>query len=370
MGTASSSTARLSDTDSHTLVAANDAYGSLAGLATRPKPKKKPVLVLDADELAEAHLMFQQGAAEQLEDAEHVERAPISLGLAPLGSDAIGDDTPDEDEDEYTVEADAPAPEDVLNLTQATPPAAPAKARKQMIALPPEGDPAFDNIAPFEAFSPLDSEEVLPLDDDEADALQEPAEGNIPVEFDAEPKSEPEAPDLPMDEALLDDNTAPEEPVDLTVEPVAFADNSTPAPLVLGEDDVVSEPEIPEALSEHVPVEPAGTDEPADAAEPIAPTASPPAADLPPPADENFDDRVDQRVQHFADDDDDAVDGYAFMRGPERANMANLATAQKSQNSLRSRLVREEDLIIEEEPETLWARFASWVAERWRNFLG
>ena len=255
MGTASSSAARLTDVESDDLVSglepANDAYGSLAALATRPKPKKKPVLVLDADELAEAHLMFQQDAALQLEDAEHVERAPMTLGLAPLGSDAATDDSLDPDDDDYTVEADAPEPDKVLGLTRAEPreeadEAAPV-ARKKMVQLPELGDPAFDDILPFEPLAPVDEE---PADEEMVDdepAEEQPGDEQLADADDQdvgspadEPLSELYDPDP---EAELPAETNETEPDDVAME--GALEEEAPVPLAPTLDDMpAAEPQI------------------------------------------------------------------------------------------------------------------------------
>lgn len=94
-----------------TAVRRDDAYGSLGGLgagsfgAVERKLKKKPVLVLDPEELAKAHQLFQIGAAEQLGEFDPKERAfrpaaalfsPI-LGMAPRY---------DQDDDDYVAPAD------------------------------------------------------------------------------------------------------------------------------------------------------------------------------------------------------------------------------------------------------------------------
>lgn len=71
-------------------------YGSLAVLGPR-KMKKKPVLVLDEQELAKAHMAIAMGGAEIMESADMVPapRTPqpaIMLGLAPMGRDEPEDD--------------------------------------------------------------------------------------------------------------------------------------------------------------------------------------------------------------------------------------------------------------------------------------
>ena len=93
-------------------------YGSLEGLGGPRKLKKKPVLVLDPEELEQAHAMFQDASAEML--GEQVERAPkpaTILGLAPME-----DDDPEEmgesDEAEAEDDTDMPSAEAVLSLTR------------------------------------------------------------------------------------------------------------------------------------------------------------------------------------------------------------------------------------------------------------
>lgn len=71
-------------------------YGSLAALGPR-KMKKKPVLVLDEQELARAHMAIAMGGAEIMEsaDMEPAPRVPqpaTMLGLAPMGRDEAVDD--------------------------------------------------------------------------------------------------------------------------------------------------------------------------------------------------------------------------------------------------------------------------------------
>lgn len=76
---------------------ANDGYGSLMGMGA-PRKKKKPVLVLDAEELDKAHAAIAMGGAQIMEEAGDTEipereAAPVSLlGLAPMGADDSADD--------------------------------------------------------------------------------------------------------------------------------------------------------------------------------------------------------------------------------------------------------------------------------------
>ncbi|QZH74316.1 MAG: hypothetical protein JY451_11555 [Erythrobacter sp.] len=111
MGIAASSALRA-DTGAN-----GPAYGSLEGLGGPRVFKKKPVLVLDPDELEAAHALFHDAGAELL--GEEVERAPrpVSiLGLAPM------DDDPEElghsDEVDDDADDDLPSPEAVLSLTR------------------------------------------------------------------------------------------------------------------------------------------------------------------------------------------------------------------------------------------------------------
>ncbi len=337
MGNASTSAARLNEaapTDPLTGNApANDAYGSLATLASRPKPKKKPVLVLDADELAEAHLLFQQGAAEQLEDADLIERAPVTLSLAPLGSDVEIDDTPDDDEDEYAVEADAPAPEDVLNLTRSD--AAPVaddtrKPKKSMVALPPDGDPALDAVEPFVPFADDDDSASDPVEEQLYDLPEVPQE---------EPIAEPQPPVDPV----------ADEPVEADA-PALIEDEERTLPLSLEEPAEPAEPAEPELEAAPILEE----QQPAETTAEAAPVSDQPAA----------------TVNVTDIDEDEDVDGYAFMRGDAPRKLDISAAAAGSQNSLRARLVRGEEPVFEEEEPSLWGRITAWVANLWRKFLG
>ena len=62
MGNATSSALRADETVTPARMADNDgpAFGSLANLGGPRKFKKKPVLVLDPEELEKAHMMFQE----------------------------------------------------------------------------------------------------------------------------------------------------------------------------------------------------------------------------------------------------------------------------------------------------------------------
>lgn len=93
-------------------------YGSLTGIGGPKKFKKKPVLVLDPEELEAAHALFQEASAELC--GQEVERAPrpaTVLGLAPMLDDdpeEMGASDEDGAEDDDTpVDTEA-----VLSLTR------------------------------------------------------------------------------------------------------------------------------------------------------------------------------------------------------------------------------------------------------------
>lgn len=109
------------------------------------KLKKKPVLVLDPEELAAAHAAFHEASAEQL--GETVERAPkpaMILGLAPMEEDDAAEMGQADDVGEYA-DTGQPTPEEVLALTR----------RKS--------DPVVDDM-PFEESEPGEFEQLDRLD--------------------------------------------------------------------------------------------------------------------------------------------------------------------------------------------------------------
>lgn len=97
------------------------AYGSLMGLGGAKK-KKKPVLVLDAEELEKAHEAIAMGGAQIMDAADlaPAERpapaAPVMLGLVPMGAEE--DEAEEADEygaDEAEVAADVPFEETCID---------------------------------------------------------------------------------------------------------------------------------------------------------------------------------------------------------------------------------------------------------------
>ncbi len=374
MGTANSSAARIGEPaaiDPMTgFEAANDAYGSLAMLVSRPKPKKKPVLVLDADELAAAHLLFQQGAAEQLEDADRIERAPMMLGLAPLGSDAETDDLPGPDEDEYTIEADAPAPEDVLNMTRPVQELSerPQKSfRKLMVALPPDGDPALDAIEPFVPLAPSDEEAS------DEDFVETELGFEAELEAEAEPEAELEAENPATDAVAELTDEAAEVFVDgAALDDAAHAPTEETAPAempheeIFDEEDVGTAPDKADAIIEATePYEPLEVHE----AEPEDALGQDEIAEA--PAEESAAVQEPGNAANETDlSEEEEVDGYAFMRSPEQRKLLIPSAGTQHQNSLRARLIKDFEPEIEEPDPTWRSRLADWFARAWQRFLG
>ena len=129
MGSAASSALRIDET----------AYGSLEGLGSGlggvRKFKKQPVLVLDPEELAQAHAAFHEASAEQL--GETVERAPkpaMILGLAPMDDDDL-EEMGEADDVGEDADTGQPSAEAVLSLTR----------RKSTPLLDEDDAPAFDD---------------------------------------------------------------------------------------------------------------------------------------------------------------------------------------------------------------------------------
>ncbi len=136
MGNATSSALRAEDTMTPAPAHGDDgpAFGSLANLGGPRKFKKKPVLVLDPEELEKAHMMFQEASAELLgEEVERHEKPKSILGLAPMDDeDATPEDMGDSDDAEAGTDDEViPSAEDLLRMTEARAPIDPAMADTQ-----------------------------------------------------------------------------------------------------------------------------------------------------------------------------------------------------------------------------------------------
>lgn len=348
--------------------AANDGYGSLMGMGA-PRKKKKPVLVLDADEIAKAHLEMAAGGAQIMEEAadpDYVERprAPAALlGLAPMGADdaevedasayppipdastwedeeepllpQIPEDYTDEGEPDEEVEDDSPA----YNLDHLLRPSAAERDEeeedrasvipsieeqlKRMRALPTAL--TDEEVAAEEAASPLRSGPMERLNqmgygsddlglsanrDDDWDDVPDESAGDEPWS----------AEDFAADEPLeLSEPEINEEPVIEEDEPATFEEESFELELeVEPVEDISPEPE-PEPLPEmqsHV-----------------------------------------EAVQHF----DDLEDGpdLSWMQPEERREL-QIASGESS--SLRARLVHAEDAAADEQQPSLMQRLMGWIA--------
>ncbi len=232
MGTPASSALRADNATNAAALSGvdGDAYGSLTGLGGPKKFKKKPVLVLDPEELERAHMMFQEASAELL--GEEVERAPkpavATLGLAPMDDeDATPEDMGLSDDDQDGGDDEAiPTAEDLLKMT-ASRPVEDEEEQAYAMRVLEEGFDEEHRIFP-----------TLPVLPEEDIAYEEAAElaGSPPVEEAADP--------------------LPEEPVETVYE--ASPEGAPPlanptfglSPLSAGEPDTEDEDEEPEA-SDH-----------------------------------------------------------------------------------------------------------------------
>lgn len=161
MGNATSSALRTDDPVTPAPAPGDDgpAFGSLANLGAPKKLKKKPVLVLDPEELEKAHMMFQEASAELLgEEVERPERDASVLGLAPIDDgDATPEDMGASDDSEAGDDSeDIPSAEDVLRMTASHP--AMDEAEEAFIAEQPESLDVDHRIFPS---LPLKSEEEI-----------------------------------------------------------------------------------------------------------------------------------------------------------------------------------------------------------------
>ncbi len=141
------------------------AFGSLANLGGPKKFKKKPVLVLDPEELEKAHMMFQDASAELLgEEVQRPERPSAVLGLAPMDDeDSSPEDMGADEEGDETDDTEVPTAEDLLRMSASRP--EPDPDDEAAIAAHLEGLDFDHRIFPS-----------LPLKSDEEIAAEEEAE--------------------------------------------------------------------------------------------------------------------------------------------------------------------------------------------------
>lgn len=179
MGNATSSAMRADDPVTPASAAGDDgpAFGSLASLGGPKKFKKKPVLVLDPEELEKAHMMFQDASAEMLgEEVQRPERPSSILGLAPMDDeDSSPEDMGAPDEGEDNDDGDIPSAEDLLRMAASRP--ALDEDDEAMIAAQLEGLDLDHRIFPN---LPLKSEDEIAAEEEaertRAGESDEPAE--------------------------------------------------------------------------------------------------------------------------------------------------------------------------------------------------
>ena len=304
---------------------ADSPYGSLMGRGPRTF-KKKPVLVIDADELQQAHLAIATGGAQIMEDAGEPQTiarprpSAMLLGLAPIGA---GDDwqppvfVPKAD-DHYAF-ADAPA-----DGWEALPEPEPE--------LEPELEPeSHDDFADRDAFAevpaaePLAAPQAIADDDDWVRPLP------LINEQLARMRQLTQAP-AQVPAGATESELPPETQPAPMPEPDPWFD---PAPVAAPEPEQVFEPVV------SAPAEPA-FDLPHDAILP-----EPPVMPEPTPAPAFADD-------HYHDGPD-----LSWMQPKERRR---LVFSESAQSQLRARLVSYAPEPEPAAPPSLWSRLRGWFA--------
>ncbi|MFC3096968.1 hypothetical protein [Alteraurantiacibacter palmitatis] len=341
-------------------------YGSLLG-GRMGRPKKKPVLVLDPDELAEAQVAMAMGGARIMEEAGDplaAERRPVPsmlLGLAPIDAEdewepeaalvpaadmAVAEDGEEAAADEEWADEAQPDTGPFAGLTSS----APWRDADEADSMAPDAASAEAAIPSIEEqlarMRHLTAPRVPPVQPPLAAAAPP-----VPSAYEPEPQVEPEP--EPEPEAILPAPTMPESPRTSPVErassierlgdmwppvappPAMSAPTSLPDPGIAWE-----EPEAAEADG-------ADMEEPVfdlpikamlgDAAPAMAPASFP------------MDD-----MAHAADGPD-----LAWMMPKEPRQ---LHIEEGAHNSLRARLLREEAEAAEDISPSLWDRLRHWLA--------
>lgn len=237
MGFASSSALRVDE---------SAMFGSLAATGAPRKLKKRPVLVLDPDELAKAHQLFQIGGAEQISEFDPLNRparvVPIFSAAPGNAPHVIAAD--DDYEPPFVLEAEEEAPEEelppididaILAQSQAEADAEEALEQQAQPQLEEEPESALSRILGRAA-----AERSVPQAELEAEQSE-------PVHFDAQQEPAPE----PEPEPLLLESSEPA--------PLPAADYSEPEPeaeplddLPVSEADELATEELP--FAEAAPV--------------------------------------------------------------------------------------------------------------------
>jgi len=395
------------------------AFGSLASLGGPRKFKKKPVLVLDPEELEKAHMMFQEASAEMLgEEAPRPERGGgMLLGLAPMDDeDAAPEDMGESDDADSGDDSDhIPSAEEVLRMTESRAPVDPGmvEAHDEYIAQQLESLDVDHRIFPS---LPLKSEEEIAAEEEaERAAIDAREQAALPtadlpdsetsLSYEEEDKPDETRPDpvaqafpvnpLPEPEAEIE--KLPEaEP-----EPVPLAE-ATKGSVVFGSEPFLDFPagplhfaQLEEVSEEPVNVEPEYEAEAFDAAEPAPEEACDTVSTLefefedewqdeepltlvdefeeePEPAYEpepEPEPEIEPEIEadgSYTEVEDEPVDGYAFMYAANPRGRTLHALAEGESNSLRAKLLKErEDAAIEaieeERSPSILSRFFGWL---------
>ena len=401
MGHATSSALRADKSASAAPVAAaaNDPYGSLSGLGAPRKFKKKPVLVLDAEELAKAHAMFQDAQAEILgaETPREAPRPSSLLGLAPMDDD----DTPEDrgsDENGDGIEDDTPLPnaDDVLKMTRSRGgmseeeqafaaqaledgfdetnrifPTLPVKntPEPQVAEPPPAAPPAplSDSVPPVGEIAPQQVGPVaVPLEAEDRDNAFSPESESSPAVqsirrslFERMAAGEETAKPAPAPSQQHHEAEERPEPVPPAEDIAALSPQPVepPAPPAIA-------PKAEPAFDMPVKPEEFEVDIPGEASEVVAGEPSPPLPEE--DTDHSFADSeaVDVGVEITDYDDADGdMDGTAFMYANSSRGRINRVAAEGRANGLRARLVRERQAQPEDDQDaaSIWSRFGTWL---------
>jgi len=322
MGLASTSAVRVSDP-----------YGSLGGAfgGGERRLKKKPVLVLDPEELAKAHHLFQIGAAEQL--GEFDPRSRVSVPAAAVFGVIQGGARFTDEDDDYV------AP---LTLVEA------------------EEEPEDD-------LPPIDLDAVLALSRAEQEEEERFYREQAEAELAFEPEAAPEPAEPPIAEAPVPAPVAAVEPSEPLAKVGPVADTATA--------DALARILSRAAASPKPAAEPAAY-EPAEVAPIAEPVREEPAAPVRTFADESFTAEPDWLAfeQTEVADEPDAFDlplhaefdGEAFVRPDAPLRVMPIIGEEGTRSSLRARLVREELSLAHPEP-SIWRKLANGFRRLWQR---
>ena len=389
------------------------AFGSLANLGGPRKFKKKPVLVLDPEELEKAHMMFQEASAEMLgEQMERPERPKAVLGLAPIDDEeAAPEDMGESDDTEAGDDNDAiPSAEEVLRMTAAREPVD--------AGLAPEMQASEDDFIAQQLES-LDVDHrifpSLPLRSEEEIAAEEEAER---IAMEARAASTEHLDDATLSKASIEIAYDPGAVESQDLEPAphlgAFPVNPLPEPEVESVEPAMIEPDaLPEpepssdllgqnAISTSVfgdkpfldfPTQPLRFEAevgPVEARQPDPAPLNDEGAQPPMPvafdADDDWEENAplglepeieespatdaaagntDNQSGNYTDIEDEPVDGYAFMYAHNPRGRTLQALADGESNSLRAKLLQERaDAVAEQDDASrpsVFSRLATWL---------